>query len=411
MPSRPADNLLDFTLLPFAEFPEFAPFTTEFILPTVKMPVTPQQLLTITEYTGATDIEVFIELIGDLREQYEWTNEDAASAAKQRLRGEAQEFVRSKRKMQVLYPIWTDDDGVTGLSTDLKIRFKPTVTNIAAADAIQKLAQRSDESVNAFYDRVIGAIDLKNSQYTEQEKAAAAYLAHFRRELFLFFGGGLRPEIRSKTLGAPVPPVDADALLAAAKSVEADIARNRKHVSMVTVGAAAAATGNENQANVSALYEAHDAEEDEMNSVMKKVAALEVQLDALRKGAARNVTCFNCGGKGHLATTCPSEKRPPGSGQRGGRGARRRGRGGRGGSGGGGRGGYNSRGRGAGTSGGGRTQPPPAGRWSGGGGGDRRGGGGRGRSNNWRRNNTWEVSNDDNEYYVEEEDYDNQGNE
>ena len=211
-----------------------------------------------------------------------------------------------QRKKGRTYTVWLDvaaHEGraaIPGLRPALVYRFKEAVTNAAAADAILNLRQRDGESVAAFYDRTVTQLDRKNHSYTAVQKQGAQYLAHFEVELYTFFGAGLRDAIRARTLGAAVPPVNADALLLAARSVESDLARVKSSGFSVAevINSPAAAPP----------LDAAPAQPDTVQSLSQAVAALTMEVQSFRRSATRNVTCYNCQGRGHLSPDCPSPR-------------------------------------------------------------------------------------------------------
>jgi hypothetical protein len=277
------------------------------------MPVQAQQLSTISEYDGSTDIDLYFEHVEGLSLQYGWNPADLAHAVKQRLRGEAAQFISSQRKLHKVYNTWLEiaaDNTVDppiphqlGLRPALRAWFREAITNVAAADAIYNLKQRDGEAIQCFYNRVVDAIDKKNHLYTEAQKAEPGYLAHFQQEIFTFMGAGMKEYLRSRTLGAPVPPVDADALLRAARSVEAELLRGKKSAASVS-----AVSSGEGTSATSMPGLTEDDMDGPMAPLMRAVAELKLELQAYKRQAHRNVVCYNCGGRGHLAEQCPSEK-------------------------------------------------------------------------------------------------------
>jgi hypothetical protein len=267
------------------------------------------QLKALDEYDGTSDIDLYYEHAEGLQVQFGWDNEAFALAVKQRLKGAALAFISSEKKVNRVYTRWlpvaaaAGNPAYLGLRDALRAWFKEPITNVAAVNAVIALKQRETESVQSFYCRVVEAVDLKNSGWTPAEKRTPEYQAHFQRDIFLFLAAGLSTYLRSRTLGAAVPPVDADALLRSARSIEAELLRGKKTSSNVA-SVAETAEGVEQHA--------HDAGEDE-GALTRQVAALQLEVQAMRKEAHKNVVCFNCQGRGHLAEHCSSEKttRPP----------------------------------------------------------------------------------------------------
>lgn len=193
-------------------------FETEAVLPIppVNMPVTPQQLNSLTIYDGKTDVELWILHLERMRTQYGWTEPELTQAVLTMLQrmAKGQSFIASQTLKGVAYARWTDEPGAAaddppveiGLRTGLRERFGETITGIAAADAVSDLRQRHGEDVDDFAERVIRALDRKNHSYTRAEKLEEEYLRHFQHDIFTFVSAGLQESIRSRTLGAAIPP-------------------------------------------------------------------------------------------------------------------------------------------------------------------------------------------------------------
>jgi hypothetical protein len=286
-----------------------------------RMPVTPQQQSTIALYSGATDVELYIAAIERAATLYQWTDEETCTAAKTRLAGAGELFLESMRKQRVVCEVWEDRAAAVnpvvqaqrGMKPRLRERFGEIVTEIAAADAITNLHQKSGESVSDYNDRCVVAIDRMNHTYTDIQKGQAAYQAHFNSMLFTFLASGLKDDIRSRTLGAPTPPRTAEALLTAAKSVESEMARSRKIKNLMEVereNMPATAETLEFPTTVQGLRSlmAVMMSGQEQGNEAREAAAVTGKPPSTASAANANATCYNCRGKGHLALICPSPK-------------------------------------------------------------------------------------------------------
>jgi hypothetical protein len=254
-----------------------------------RMPVSGSQLNTLQPYDGTTDVELYFLHLERAEVQYEWTDAELAVAAKQKLTGEAARFIWSQVKLQK--PLEGYIHAVNGLKTALRARFGERVNELAAADAVADLKQKDGESVDGFFDRVTVAMDRKNFSYTVEQKAHADYLPHFHQDIFTFFGAGLKEYVRSRTLGSAAPPRTAEALLTAARSVEAEFLRN-----------------NPKKTAVDAVNQVEN-ESDGKTSMEKQVEALQAELAEFKLGGGRSKPpnkCFKCQGFGHFARECPT---------------------------------------------------------------------------------------------------------
>ncbi len=265
--------------------------------------VTASQISSLQEYNGETDIDLWFEAVEGAQDQYGWSNAEACHAAKRRLRGEAAAFITSQKKINKIYAAWLAVPAAQGqvaqlgLKDELRKRFKITTTNVAAAAAVLNLRQKDSESISAFSDRVIECLDVKNFMYDAAAKQTDEYQRFMQAELFTFLGAGMKEHLRAKTLGSAQPPRDAEALLTAAKFVEAETTRSKtsgtSHVTSVT-------GGNDHE------------DSSEIASLSLAVNELKLAVQGQRKEALRNVTCYNCQGRGHLSQECPSEKKNQG---------------------------------------------------------------------------------------------------
>jgi hypothetical protein len=289
-----------------------------------KMPVTPQQLATIPLYSGATDVELYLAALERAADLYTWDDGETCTAAKSRLAGAGEIFLESLRKQHVECVVYLDRAAAgaganavaaqTGIKKRLRVRFGEIVTEIAAADAVTSLHQKSGETVSDFNDRCVVAIDRMNHTYTDIQKQQPAYQGHFAAMLYTFLASGLKEEIRSRTLGAATPPRTAEALLTAAKSVESEMARSRKTKTLLEIERAddsAAVEAMEFPTTIQGLRN--------LMAVMmsagpgqggeaKETAAITNKPASTASAVNANATCYNCRGKGHLALICPSPK-------------------------------------------------------------------------------------------------------
>jgi hypothetical protein len=254
------------------------------------MPVTGSQLNSIKSYDGSEDVELYFLHLERAMAQFEWEDADLAVAAKQKLTGEAARFIVAQIKLQK--PLDTYAHEVNGLRAALRARFGERITELAAADAVVDLKQKEGESVDGFFDRVTLAMDRKNYSYTRAQKAEAGYLPHFNQDIYTFFGAGLKEYVRSRTLGSAAPPRTADALLVAARSVEAEFLRNNPRKAAVDEVSKEEATAEDG--------------EDKITGLERQLAEVQAKLAVCNVGRSNNVKCFKCERFGHYARECPT---------------------------------------------------------------------------------------------------------
>ena len=99
-------------------------------------------------------------------------------------------------------------------------RFNVQVTWVAAANAMTDLRQIPKEHCGDFYDRVILALNKKNSEVAAATKNTPEWRDQLNRDIYTFFAAGLPRYIRDATVGSAAPPATADELLKAAQIVE-----------------------------------------------------------------------------------------------------------------------------------------------------------------------------------------------
>ena len=268
------------------------------------------QLQTIPLFNGeesAFVIRNFCSAVDRAALQFDWNDNRIVPAAQSRLTDQAQTWLRGQLLRGKVWNHWEDQaaqaavvaDAAAGVAaqqaqppqegfkTALLIRFGKVITPALAVDAVQDLKQRHDETVSRFFDRVLLALDRKNStQFTEAEKAGAIYLRGFNNDLTTFFLGGLKPAIRLRVLGTRNPPGNPDEALEAAKAAEAEEEKSRK-----------------------IPFQANAVNRREREEVQEEIDEITGEVLAVR----RQVICFRCGGKGHFQADCPT---PAEQGQR-----------------------------------------------------------------------------------------------
>ena len=203
--------------------------------------------------------------------------------------------------------VWSD------LKEQLKKTFSPVIDEVQIANLLANLKQKTGESINAFYGRLVKTIDKKNKHFTAQEKQEATYQTHFKHDLFTFMAANLRPEFRDRIINIPNPPTTIDDLLKHSLALETELTSN---------------TTSTIQIATEAMEEDAKPKEEPEDDLTKQVAALTAKLEAMKKSGNKQkfrnpnnpkLACWYCHETGHLKKNCPKLNRRN-WGNRGGRG-------------------------------------------------------------------------------------------
>lgn len=260
--------------------------------------VTGSQLTATQTYNGETDIEIYIQHIERNIIQFQWTAERATAIVKNKLIGAAASWLRSEELMGTQMTTWDQ------LKALLRSRFKSEYNELAAVRMVRNLKQKSGETCNEFFDRVVQAVDGKNHTYTIQQKSEAGYKAHFLNDVYTFFSAGMLEEIRIKAMSGSDPPRTAVALKTVAANVEIQLQKEKAN-KMVEL--------EEMEAKVKKL-EAELAEVKITEESGNEASCEAVQTirggknqggrNAFRRGGKANVTCYTCRNRGHYSYEC-----------------------------------------------------------------------------------------------------------
>lgn len=321
--------------------------------------VNANQLAILGEFKGeGDDIELFVMQVIRCREAFDWNHQVTAQLVQTCLKGTAAKWLRSALKTQLdaqHLEVW--DHMVpgaaagapavrapnTGFRYALLTRFRELQNGQAAVEAVGDLKQKSNESVDEFYDRILLAMDRKNYTSTEADKETDEYKTRLTLDAFIFLGAGLKDELR-KVVSVQVPAAaNIQQLLTRARAAELVRRKDKtpSYLHELEAGESADATG-----------EAADqgAEGGAAAAVMPTLAEMMLEIEALKKNmfkGAADVECWNCHQMGHFSYECQTKRtiaprgrgrgaaagrgrRPPAGGARGppaAAGARGRGRG------------------------------------------------------------------------------------
>ena len=285
------------------EFEEFLANLDPEIL-AYRMAVQGGQLNTLVSYSGEEGIEVeaWIQAVETAKSTFEWTNAQTAGAAKSKLTGAAQLWLLCETEDGTAFDQWPD------LKTAIKSRFTMAINEQIASNAIAELKQKEDESVASFYDRCRRAVQKKNYSVTDATKQTDPYKNQVKVDVLLFFLAGLKPTIKHRF---PQPhPTTLDDAVKAAKAIESENVHRRP----ILKGAVTAAPKGSAICSLEPAdpYASSCSVVWEMGEAMD---AMKAELAELKLNAKANVTCYNCGGKGHMSPDCPSAKGAAGKGR------------------------------------------------------------------------------------------------
>ena len=250
-----------------------------------------------------SDVEGWIDLIERLRISQNWTPEQTAECAKNRMGGIAAKWERAARYRGKSDEMRTWD----GLKSQLEKRFKVLVSATNAVNAVKDLRQAPSETVDDFLDRITIAFHKKD--YGKDDTSSQAYYQALERDLFCWFSAGLLESIRVKVITGHNPPTTLETMLEAARTTETEIRQQ--------VARGKALEEVRCQEEERAQAEAEETGPFEADPITHKSLAVQIkemreELAALKTGKDRkNVTCFRCQGKGHYSFECKNPRVAP----------------------------------------------------------------------------------------------------
>ena len=287
------------------------------------------QLNFLRDFSGAPDedIEIQVVSVNRARDLFNWSPEQTAHMASAKLKGEAARWLRAALKTQddmvENLEKWQPSPGANPLPADhvgnvaanplkkflkerLLERFRESVNQLGAVDAVMDLRQRAGEEVSAFFDRVSIAVDRKN--HHEADRTTPEYRLRLKNEIFAFFAAGLHDDLRIQALGGPTPPTTTDALLVACKNAELERKRMKKPKDIASVEEGESVRpGQTGQVAPLASSSTEGASAAAAPSPSLSLAEVVAQIDALRVEVQKvNLTCYKCGEKGHFRKECPN---------------------------------------------------------------------------------------------------------
>ena len=162
--------------------------------------ITAQQINSIMPFdSNKDDVEIWLANVQGLKVAFGWTDEQAVPIVQSRLTGVAATWLAGQRTMGTNFT-WAE------FKVALTGRFKVQVTRVAAANAMTDLRQMPKEHCGDFYDRVILALNKKNSEVAAATKNTPEWRDQLNRDIYTFFAAGLPRYIRDATVGSAAPP-------------------------------------------------------------------------------------------------------------------------------------------------------------------------------------------------------------
>lgn len=287
--------------------------------------VSGSQLNTIQTFSGKEDVEAWIAKLNRAASQFIWTDEQTSAAAKNKMIGEASQWLASVELIGQDYKAWAaHPDPKYNFSIALIDRFGETIAIAMATDAVMDLRQGPDETVGQFHDRVVRQVDRKNFCYTPAQKKAASYQVTFANDIYTFFGAGLREEIKQRVLSIPNAPTEHQSLLKAARLVEASErkAQNKKRAVLemqqqMMFQDCEGSYGMHQEPGAQLMEVQNGRRIAQENQNAWTVEEMQALIEVMRKKTfqpAKPFNCYNCGGRGHYASACPSPPMPKNAG-------------------------------------------------------------------------------------------------
>lgn len=299
------------------------------------------QLASLPSFSGipGTDGEAWLRQVDRAMKQFNWTDEQTATAARSKLKGDAMLFVDNQEDEDVEgLSRW---EGAKNLRSMLFERFSLTLSAATASHALDDLNQKTGETIDQLYDRVRYAVT--KFLFDFQNKKTESYKAIYQRLLFTQFKSSIHSSYRQAIFSSVQgqQPQTATELLEAARSTEKEAGKCKRDTLKKNVGEVATSTPTTEDD----LQEGPPQKDEEpsLKDLIKEVEALKKgfarrgrggrgyggrgrgnggrggqqgspQVHTPFRGGGRGGAgrghdprhCHNCGGRGHWKVQCPS---------------------------------------------------------------------------------------------------------
>ena len=165
------------------------------------------QCATVTLFDGTVgpDAERFIDQVNRAMTAYGWTEAQAVAAAQQRMTGLAASWLQHNDRLGQVYDTWKGDDKLRAAVKNRFVAGKTLAASIGGLAELQQ-GQKATERVVEFVERLSAALDKKNFEATEAEKAQQVYRDSFEKELLKYVLHGLRADLKPRVIGVPQAP-------------------------------------------------------------------------------------------------------------------------------------------------------------------------------------------------------------
>ena len=284
--------------------------------------------LRIFEAKEDDDVDLWIANVEQCQAEFGWTDEQTAEVAKLRMGGDAAQWIRTLALGTDPFECWgpraanaaNNIAASIGFRQALINRFRVTSNQITATDAIVHLKQEVNEAGDAFFDRVVLAVDKLHYGLTAAQRQEAGFRTQTNNLRLALFNAGLREIIRSRLMAdGTAPPTDVQRLRDKVRQIELQLKLEKKSGKVFSM----------------------ELEEEAAETLEEKVEALTKKFEGINRGqrfrgrsssrgrgrgSKAHITCYNCSRQGHYSFECFQKKNNNLRGRFRGRGRGRRGR-------------------------------------------------------------------------------------
>lgn len=196
------------------------------------------EINTISVFSGekGPDAERFMDAVDRAKNAFQWSQQDTARAAQQRMTGVASQWIKYNARLGTTFAGWNEAaDNGNCLRDFLEKRFVTGRTLAASIGGLAELqqAQKSMESTSEFVERLSSALDRKNYEITDAVKDTQAYRTSFKAELVKYLLHGLRDDLKGRVIGVPNAPTELNAILDICSKAEEE-QLSKQHIAAIS---------------------------------------------------------------------------------------------------------------------------------------------------------------------------------